>query len=186
MHTKWEKKEKEDGFTILDKADPTIRIRVKSFIWKRGAFGKEDQSLHVGDPTYCTHVKGKLFHLLYLDCDNRPLRTIQNGIEILRQEFPELAKEKFFIINSSSNHFSLASFVRLSWSRCLDIMWRSIELGIEHQGHAYYSKRKGYAVLRTGAKDGIVPRILYSIGDTITCKKCFKEFAEGIEMNEAT
>lgn len=158
---------------------PQDSIRVESFIWKGKAFSG-DLDLEVGATNHCQHVKGKMFHL-YLDCDNRPLRLMQNGIEILRQEFPELAKEKFFIINTSSNHFSIASFVRLSWQRCLDIMWRAVELRIEHNGHAFYSTHKGYAVVRTGSKDGISPRILYSIGDTLTCKKCFKEFVEDTE-----
>jgi hypothetical protein len=34
--------------------------------------------------------------------------------------------------------------------------------------------------LRTGGKDGVVPRILYSLGDTVVCKKCMNEFVEAV------
>jgi hypothetical protein len=151
-------------------------LEIKSFILKPRAF-QGDITLHTGIASYCTAVKGD-FHHLFLDCDDySKLRQIFDKIEILRKEFAELANEKFFIINTSTNKFSLAAFVRLTWQRCLeDIMWRSVELGLEHQGHAFYSERKDYAVLRGGGKYGIVPRIMYSLGDTVSCKKCMREF----------
>ena len=45
---------------------------------------------------------------------------------------------------------------------------------------ARYSTRKEYAILRTGGKDGVVPRILCSLGDTVVCKKCMNEFVEAV------
>jgi hypothetical protein len=156
------------------------RLEIKSFILKSGAF-RGNLTLHTGLANYCTAIKGdKIFHL-FLDCDDSPkLRQIFDGIVLLRKEFPELASEKFFIINTSANRFSIVCFVRLTWKRYLDIMWRAVEIGIEHYGHAFYSTRKEYAVLRTGGKYGIVPRILYSLGDVTTCKPCMRDFTKEV------
>ena len=77
------------------------------------------------------------------------------------------------------------SFAKLSWQRYLDILWYAVEIDLEHYGHAFYSTRKEYAVLRTGAKDGIVPQIVYSVGETVACKKCMKEFVESVEQWQA-
>jgi hypothetical protein len=154
----------------------TAGLEIKSFILKPQAL-RGTVTLHTGAANYCTAIKGDATFHLFLDCDDYAnLRQIFDGIDKLRREFPELATEKFFVTNTSANHFSLVAFVRLTWKRYLEMMWRAVEIGIEHYGHAFYSTRKEYAVLRTGGKDGIVPRILYSLGDSVGCKKCMREF----------
>jgi hypothetical protein len=156
-------------------------IRVESFIWKRGAFGKEDQPLYTGLSNHC-YEKG-LFHL-YLDVDDYAnLRQILDRLDHLRKRFRELANAKVLILQTSPWHFHLASFIRLTWKRYVDILYYADSIGLEDYGHALFSIDKGYAGLRTGAKDGIVPRILYSVGDAVACKKCFGEFVECISSN---
>jgi hypothetical protein len=112
------------------------------------------------------------------------LRKVFDGIALLRNKFKELLRTKFLILNSSQNHFSIVAFVKLTWQRYLEILWYAVEIGLEHYGHAFYSTRKEYAVLRTGAKDGVVPKILYSEGVRVGCTKCMKEFVEDIEQWE--
>jgi hypothetical protein len=150
------------------------KLEVKSVIVKQGAFNNET-TLHIGVPNYCYKGNDDVFHL-FLDCDDVKLRKIFEGIILLRKRFPELAEEKFLILGTSPFHFSVASFVRLTWNRCRETMTYAVEIGLEHYGHAFYSYGKGYAVLRFGAKNGIVPQLLYSVGDTVVCKRCFKEF----------
>lgn len=159
----------------LDELPP---FEIRSFIWKKGAF-RGDLTLEQGRSNHCSVRGDRVFHL-YLDCDVVKLRTIFDRILLLRRKFPELARVKFLIINTSPFHFSLAAFVRLSWKRYLEILWYAVEIGIEHQGHAVYSMSKGYAVLRTGAQDGIVPRLMAQIGDNAVCKVCMKEFVDSI------
>jgi hypothetical protein len=154
-------------------------FEVKSFVWKKGAF-KGDLTLHQGRSNHCSVKGDSVFHL-YLDCDDAKLRKIFDGILLLRKRFPELSRVKFYIVNSSLNRFSIVAFARMSWKRHLEIMWYAVEVGLEHYGHAFYSTRKGYAVLRTGAKDGIAPRILFELGETVVCKTCMREFVESIE-----
>jgi hypothetical protein len=154
-------------------------FEVRSFIWKKGAF-KGDLTLHQGRSNHCSVKGDKVFHL-YLDCDEVKLRTIFDGILELRNKFPELSKVKFLILNTSPFHFSLVAFVRLCWKRYLEILWYAVEIGIEHEGHAAYSMGKGYAVLRTGAKDGIVPRAMFFLGERTVCRTCLNEFVESIE-----
>lgn len=167
-----EEKSHDEG---LDELPP---FEVKSFIWKKGAF-RGDLTLHQGLSNHCSVKGDKTFHL-FLDCDAVKLRTIFDGILLLRNKFPELARVKFLILNTSPFHFSLVAFARLSWKRYLEILWYAVEIGIEHSGHAAYSMGKGYAVLRTGGKDGIVPRIMSQIGDNAVCKVCMKEFVDSI------
>jgi hypothetical protein len=156
----------------VEKED-NVLIHVRSFILKPNAL-KESTNLHMGFTNHC--YKGdKIFHL-FLDCDRVKLGKIFDGILLLREEFPELHRVKFLILSTSPFHFSLVSFVRLSWKRYLEILWYAVEIGIEHEGHAVYSMGKGYAVLRVGAKYGIVPTILCSIGTNVSCKKCLREF----------
>lgn len=156
-------------------------IHVESFIWKARAFQGE-QHFNVGLTNHCNHSKKEgLFHL-YLDCDDYAnLRQILDRLDLLKERFNELSNAKFLILQTSPWHFSIASFVMLTWKRYLEVLWFAVEIGLEHEGHAVYSMVKGYAVLRTGAKDGVVPKILYSIGDTIACKQCYRDFVNGIE-----
>ena len=62
----------------------------------------------------------------------------------------------------------------------MNISGENSESGIEHEGHAVYTMGKGYGVLRTGAQEGIVPRLMASIGDNAVCKVCMKEFVDSI------
>jgi hypothetical protein len=158
-----------------------LPFHVKSFIWKRGAFADDEVPMLKGITSHCTHCNGReLFHL-YLDCDDLSnLRQMLDRIDVLRKRFRELASAKFLIVQTSPWNFSLASFPRLTWERYLDVLWFGVKIGLVHEGYAVYTMTKGYAVLRTGAKNGVVPTILYSIGDVVTCKKCFGEFVEEI------
>lgn len=152
-------------------------IRVESYIWKARAFQGE-QHLNVGLTNHCGQGG---FHL-YLDCDDYAnLRQIFDRLDLLKKRFNELANEKFLILQTSPWHFSIASFEMLTWKRYLEVLWFAVEIRLEHEGHAVYSMSKGYAVLRTGAKEGVVPKILYSIGDTIACNQCYRDFVNGIE-----
>jgi len=162
----------------LAQLDHALKDMVVSYIWKNNAF-RGDLTLERGLSNNCSVKGDKVFHL-YLDCDAVPLRTIFDGILELWNKFPELMNVKFLILSSSPFHYSLAAFPYLSWKRYLEILWYAVEIGIEHQGHAVYSMTKGYAVLRTHAKDGIVPRLYASIGDNAVCKVCMKEFVDSI------
>jgi hypothetical protein len=164
------------------KSDDLPPLEVESFIWKKNAF-RGDLTLHLGLSNHCSVKGNRVFHL-FIDCDSVDLRTIFDGIELLRKRFPELAREKFLISSTSPSHFSIASFPRLTWKRYLEILWYAVEIGIEHEGHAAYSTGKGYAVLRAGGKDGLVPRIMFQTGDTVSCKVCMDMVIETIKENQ--
>jgi hypothetical protein len=148
-------------------------IRIKNYIWKRNAF-KDDQTLHCGPSNHCD-LNDEQFHL-FLDCDDVKLRKLLDGIDKMRKRFKELRSEKFFISNTSLDHFSIIAFVSMTWAKYRQMLWYAVKIGLAHDGYAYYSTGKKYAVLRLGAKDGIAPKIMYSVGDTITCKHCSEEF----------
>src|SRR3990170_4603832 len=100
-------------------------IAVKSFILKPDAF-KEDGTLHIGLDN-CCYRKDK-YHL-FLDCDDVLLRKLFDGIEAMKTEFKELEKEKFLILNTSLNHFSLAAFPISSWNRYVQMLWSAVDKG---------------------------------------------------------
>lgn len=153
-------------------------LGIKSFIWKKNAF-RGKVTLEFGRSNHCSVKGDSVFHL-FIDCDNIRLSKLLDRITLLRKKFPELAKVKFVILSTSPSHFSVASFVRLTWKKYLKILWYAVDIGMEHEGHAVYTTGKGYAVLRTGAKDGIVPRAMCETGEKTVCKTCKKEFLDSI------
>lgn len=162
-----------------EKEEDMPEFEVHSFIWKKGAF-KGDLTLHCGRSNHCT-VKGDTVFHLYIDCDDIPISNLFAGIESLRNKFPELEKIRFIILETSPAHYSTAAFTHLSWERYLEILWYAVEIGIEHEGHAFYTTGKGYGVLRTGGKDGIVPHILFMVGEETGCDVCMREFVDSFD-----
>lgn len=169
--------------THTNEADSRIvdTICIKNFICKRNAF-KDDQTLHNGLSNHCD-LDDELFHL-FLDCDDVELRKLLDGIDKMKKRFKELRSEKFLILNTSSDHFSIVAFATVSWKRYLQMLWYAVKIGLAHDGYAFYTAGKRYAALRLGAQYGIVPKTMYSIGGTVTCEQCFKEFLkEGIAID---
>jgi hypothetical protein len=158
---------------FVSESTHTHIIRIKNYIWRRNAF-KDDQTLHCGLSNHCD-LNDKRFHL-FLDCDEVKIRKQLDCIAKMKKKFKELRSEKFQIINTSPDHFSIVAFASMSWAKYRQMLWYAVKIGLAHDGYAFYSTSKRYAVLRLGAKDGIVPKIMYSIGDAITCKQCSDEF----------
>ena len=115
-----------------------------------------------------------------LDCDDVKLRKVFDGIALLRKEYDELQNEKFLAVNSSLNRWHLAAFVRLTWKKYFEILFYAVDIGLAHDGFAFYSERKGYAVLRSGGSYGIVPRAMYSLGKNVVCKKDMAIFEKSL------
>jgi hypothetical protein len=41
-----------------------------------------------------------------------------------------------------------------------DMLWYAVDVGLAHDGFAFYSENKGYAVIRFGTSYGIVPSVM--------------------------
>ncbi|MEM2174496.1 MAG: hypothetical protein QXI58_02585, partial [Candidatus Micrarchaeia archaeon] len=100
-------------------------------------------------------------HSLFVDVDkcDRLGELIENLYEV--QERFDLAT--FYMVQSSPFKWHCSSFVARKWDEILDILCFLKDRGMVEPEYVYQSMRKGYCVLRTSSKDGIVPEVKYQI-----------------------
>jgi len=118
------------------------------------------------------HCTRKGYHT-YIDCDDTKLTDILDYVE-------EQGMGYWYILNSSPHHFSLLNFNRISWKRYKRILGTC---PVVHKEYVYCTVKKGYGVLRIGAKDGIAPRLLYRYGtdNGKECRVCRDFFFDTLE-----
>lgn len=142
-------------------------------IIKKSALKKGD-TIHAGVTNHC-RIKG-LFHF-YADLDSIPLNRI---IETL-QRYKTLGT--LYLALSSPFKWHLSNFGYYSWKEYVETL-ESIPL--VHQEYIFCIESKGYSVLRTGAKNGIVPLLLYKIRGLKVpeCEICREDYFRFLKVAE--
>lgn len=140
---------------------------LKRLIVREDAF-LEGQKIYMGASNHCV-IKG--FHT-YIDCDDIELRKILAYIE-------SVDMGTWYILQTSPWNWSILNFTRVSWKKYMRIL---NECGLTHPAYIYCTGLKGYGVLRQGAKNGLVPRLRYTIGEGLDgCAICRDDFLYDME-----
>jgi hypothetical protein len=153
---------------------------IMSVILKKNCFKNEDLLLS-GVSNHC--VIPDTFHT-FIDCDDVRLSDLLAVLE--EKRYRDMGD--WLILNTSPWHFSLANFVCLSWNDYAVLLQ---DFPLAHEGYVHYTFKKGYAVLRLGAKYGIAPAIMYRLSNVPVgvkyCINCYQQifhFSEYLKQIE--
>jgi len=116
------------------------------------------------------------FHV-FLDCDDQPLGKVLAYAERLSERLGC----RVFLCESSPWKWQLLCYANVSWPHYLSILEDADRFGVLDSAYRYCTEKKGYGVLRVGAKPfGSSPRFVYSVGYGCGCVKCQAFFEETV------
>lgn len=145
---------------------------IKRLILKEGGL-RDGQIIRVGMSNHC---RQKGYHS-YIDCDDTKLTDILDYLKTARPS----SMGYWYILQSSPHKFSILNFQRISWRAYKRVLGTCL---VVHREYVYCTVGKGYGVLRIGAKEGIVPRLLFRYGtdNGKECKLCRDDFFSILEV----